>query len=262
MISNKKRPAGEREDEPERKKAKKKGGKKKEKVAVLLAPRLERPCGWVWPGLEVKESGVGGGGGGLFATVDLQPGTMIPLLGKRLSKTQLALQRAKGSLTHGWIYHGGESGIDGRPEINPYKGVGSFGLAVGMMPNEHTTKKHNCVFKMDHLVTGRKIKAGEELFVYYGEQYEPIRVEKGYSLHRNKHLLAHYPDLDGRKFPSAAERQANFRQLHSLLADCSRRFTKREPLDKRVKGRKITLLRQDGPPELIDLTGEARLMTR
>jgi hypothetical protein len=48
--------------------------------ALILQPVREN-FGWVWPQLEVKQSGEKGAGQGLFATVDLLAGTVIPYLG-------------------------------------------------------------------------------------------------------------------------------------------------------------------------------------
>jgi hypothetical protein len=104
-------------------------GRKKtsKRKAVILKP-VREVLGWIWPQLEVKQSKEKGADQGLFAKVDLLPGTVIPYLGKRTTKRG----------TH--IFNG----LDGNPKILPYKGVGNRGLSIAAMANEPVTKKPRC----------------------------------------------------------------------------------------------------------------------
>jgi hypothetical protein len=153
-----------------------KGRKKTAKRIALILMPVREGLGWTWPQLEVKQSKEKGAGQGLFAKVDLLAGAVIPYLGKPTTKRG----------TH--IFNG----LDGNPKISPYKGVGNRGLSIAAMTNEPVTKKPRCKFTRGYLVVAQKVKAGEELTVYYGPDYHRI----GYSLNKNKHLDKQYPELE------------------------------------------------------------------
>jgi hypothetical protein len=150
----------------------------KRKSRILL-PKYDG--GFYWPELEVKQSNEKNAGNGLFAKVPLRAGTVIPSLG--------VLTKKKG--TH--VY----DGQDGNPKINPFKGVGNWGLSIAMMANEPLRKKPRCKFMRGYLVVAMHVKAGEELTVYYGNNYR-----RGYSLAKNRYLEAEYKQLDKVTLPS------------------------------------------------------------
>ena len=75
-----------------------------------------------------------------------------------------------------------------------HAGIGNFGLSIAMMLNESTTELHNCIFKYDHVVVMVTVRAGEELTVYYGRDYERTRRAQGYSLAGNDTLDHDYLD--------------------------------------------------------------------
>ncbi len=150
--------------------------------------------GWVWPQLEVKPSREPGAGLGLFARVPLRSGTMIPYRGH---------PTAEG----GAYVFGGE---DGSPLIAPYRGVGSRGWSVAAMANEPLRKKPRCILFRQCLVVAQPVRAGEELTVYYGNDY----CRTGYSVKGNRHLHCFYR-LDKKKLPGV--RQVKAAVDHAIL---------------------------------------------
>ena len=189
--------------------------------ATILQPTKEGG-GYVWGALEIKTSKEKGAGDGVFAKVPLRVGTMIPILGKRVSLDH--------DTTHGWKYYSKEA-VDGHPSIDPYKGVGNFGLSIAMMINESAKRKFNCKFKKDHIVVASHIKAGGELLVYYGKAYEATRKIQGYSVASNKYKDASYPVYEELKYPSATERNGNIKHWNDIIAKGSRPvFSDSKPL--------------------------------
>jgi hypothetical protein len=144
----------------------------------------------------VKQSEEKGAGQGLFAKVDLLAGTVIPYLGKPTTRRG----------TH--IFNG----LDGNPKILPYKGVGNRGLSIAAMANEPATKKPRCKFTRGYLVVAQKVKAGEELTVYYGPDYHRI----GYSMSKNSHLDKPYPELEKVTLPTEKAVQKLMREVQGL----------------------------------------------
>ena len=125
-------------------------------VPKIITPVKVRgeECAWRWKELEVKKSLETGSGDGLFAKKDLAVGTMIPICGTK-KKGEMKMK------SHGWTYSKKDDYyIDGDPKINPYNGVGNFGLSIAMMPNERTTGVHNCQFLYNYLVVALPIKRG------------------------------------------------------------------------------------------------------
>jgi hypothetical protein len=184
---------------------------------MILQPKEKGDRGYTWPALAVRQSQQNVGGGlGVFATRKLKPGIMIPILGHRVAQAD--------GLTHGWVYYGSIKGaVDGHPSINPYKGVGSFGLSIAMMVNEPTRAKPNCIFKMDHIVIAEPIRKGEELTVYYGKNYELIRRIKGYTLRNNTYLDEPHPKLYDMRYPRSKKRNNNIQQWLDVITERERR---------------------------------------
>lgn len=158
----------------------------RKKKPYLIEPVDELNGCYSWKEVEVRPSPIGQSG--LFAKQDLSVGTMIPIIGQKVIDFYTSEP-----LTHGWLY-GKRGGVNGHPSINPYKGVGSFGLSIAMMVNESIDCVHNCVFDYNCLITALPIKQGSELTVYYGVEYEPLR--STYTLSGNKHLAYDYRELD------------------------------------------------------------------
>ena len=194
---------------------------KKKKPTTILQPIQIGPCKYKWPGLTVRASTMAGGHAGVFATSNLKPGTMIPIIGRRLSpKTLRQVIANKLHLTHAYVYHDKKVGVDGTDADKKSTGINNFGLSIAMMTNEPSRTKPNCLFKLDYLVVAQPIKAGEELFVWYGDEYEPIRQMEGYSLDSNRYLHLHYPHLDNRSWPKSSVRKENTRRMNDLIASC------------------------------------------
>ena len=85
---------------------------------------------------------------------------------------------------------------------------------------------HNCVFKMDCLITALPIEKGEELKVYYGDWYERHRETKGYSLKDNKNLQYSYTELEKlehKDYPSAKERKQIYTKWNQIVKDCGKK---------------------------------------
>jgi len=204
-----------------KKEAPKRGRRKK--VGTIMHPVMDTDgCSWSWPLLELKNTG-DSRGLAVFAKENIRAGTMIPILGHVLTKLESYDIVARRGLSHGYMYRNMAIAIDGNPRLNPRHNIGNFGLSVAMMLNEPSRKKPTCKFKMDHVVTGKSIKKGEELTIWYGDSYENIRKAHGYSLKSNPHLRKPYPELINRTFPTAAIRRANIDTLHEAIIACEER---------------------------------------
>jgi len=112
----------------------------------------------------------------------------------------------------------------------PISVLGASGWPLPCLSMSLVTKKPNCVYKKDYLIVAKTIKNGEELLVYYGEDYEGIREEKGYCLDKNKHLDDHYPALENVKFPPFEIRRRVFNKLMNVIDKCSRKI-RVEPIE-------------------------------
>ena len=102
----------------------------------ILQPELDGD-GFIWPGLELRESRDKGKstGKGVFATRDLPRGMEIPILA----------DPSKYSITHNWqVYDRSHSEgmnkpliiIDGHPTNDPHNGIDNYGLSITMMIND------------------------------------------------------------------------------------------------------------------------------
>ena len=74
---------------------------------------------------------------------------------------------------------------------------------VAAMANEPLRKKPRCILFRQCLVVAQPVRAGEELTVYYGNDY----CRHGYSVHGNRHLHCFYR-LDKRKLPGVRQVRA------------------------------------------------------
>jgi hypothetical protein len=155
---------------------------RRQRAATILLPRRDG-SGWTWDELEIKKSTEKNAGNGLFAKTALEAGTVIPHIGKPTTKRG----------TH--IF----AGKDGNPNLNPYNGIGNNGLSIAMMVNESQRKKPRVKFTRGHMVTTRKIKAGEELFGYYGNDYD-----RAYPMN-NPYLESPFPELEKVNTPTGKE---------------------------------------------------------
>jgi hypothetical protein len=193
--------------------------KKKRAIPMVKRARIVQPlsgsAGFAWPCIEVRMSTIEKGGAGVFATQNLKPGLMFPLIGRSIPEDTFAQMQQNGTCTHCWVTTRGP--VDGHPSINPFHNVGNRGLSIAMMINEPTRTKPNCIFKLDHVITARRIRKGEELTIYYGAQYEPIRRRLGYSLDKNKYLDEFYKDLFEMRYPSKAQRDQNISILNRII---------------------------------------------
>ena len=129
-----------------------------------------------WRQIEVRQSGSGEKGMGVFATQDLEPGLMIPITGMRIPA------HVADGRTHAYA-RSGTAAVDGHPGFNSHRGVGSFGLAIALMANEPNQQQdQNCCFRTDYMMTYKWIAKGCELLVDYGDAYESVRRAQGYRL--------------------------------------------------------------------------------
>ena len=159
----------------------------------ILEPHEVAPCKYEWDELEVKQSEEPGGGLGVFAKVKLTPGTIIPILGKKISEAEFNRLEKSQTATHCWVFYQQQKKdnfvLNGDPALNKH------GINIAMLINEPSKKKPTCLFKLNSVVVAENIKVGEELTVWYGRSYEPIREKLGYSLAGNKHLEKPYENI-------------------------------------------------------------------
>ena len=126
---------------------------------------------YTYKGIEVRDSNDGRDRGkGVFATVELPECLLIPILAPRYEEDA--------PKAHVWSYTGGlhDLGLaDGRPnpDCPTDQARGALGgLAITMMINEPCPdEKVNCEFWGNCVRTLRVIEPGEELLLYYGENY-------------------------------------------------------------------------------------------
>ena len=186
------------------------------KKALRLAQPTAGPGGqYYWEDVELKESGTGTGMG-VFARRDIEPGLMIPMLGKYINAETIETLPSS-DLTHVWRYNqmNGKA-IDGHPSLN------LLGLNIAMMINEDAVNAHNCIFKLNHVITVKFIPKGTELTVHYGPGYEEIRQNKGYTLQGNRHLDEDQKGIDlvESMIPiSASIRRANILHWNQVIID-------------------------------------------
>ena len=184
---------------------------------MITIPLRTKGGYFTWPNLKIKQSREENAGKGVFATRALPVGTMIPIIGKTVQEAD----------DYCWSrYRHNKNILSGNPIYNSYKGVGCFGLAIALMANESMYKKVNCKFRFDYLVVVDHIKAGEELTVFYGHSYEPIRKRKGYSMNGNQFLNDDYPIYESFRysdFPTVRQREDVLIRLDALLQSTERK---------------------------------------
>ena len=123
--------------------------------SLLLLPVAHKGGGFGWKGLRVREAEQSGikMGLGVFATRELQQGTLIPVLGRVVEQAG----------THVFCINGDQ--VDGHPAVAPYQKVGNRGLSIAMMVNE--SNQPNCVFlDSGYLQLYQNVEPGSQLFVF------------------------------------------------------------------------------------------------
>jgi hypothetical protein len=194
----------------------------KRRSSLIMAPRQVGEYAFVWDELHLGPSRQSGAGLGVFASSNLTPGTMVPILGMPLTESDIHALQRQSKLTHAWTATN-LACIDGHPKHYPHGNVGCFGLAIVMMICEPNKKAPNCIFKKDYLVISSRIKAKQELLVFYGARYESIRIERGYSLHENSHFNSMvectYPGLEKAICPSVGKRRRVFFKWMQIISN-------------------------------------------
>lgn len=212
-------------------------------MAYVLLPTLEegRQISYSWDGLEVRKSKIKNAGNGVFATKPLAAGTMIPILGITYSQ-----DTESESNTHVWKYQTKHERLKGRfvtgntederEKMYVRRGAANFGLSIAMIANEGSTTQQNCIFKYDFLMTARPIKKGEELRVYYGEEYESIREVLKYSVpEKHRHKYFKFIDKDNMIFPDSIVRNAVLQYYADLVEKHVKEFKRRAKGKKQKK---------------------------
>ena len=187
----------------------------KKKLCEILQPINGKDCKFYWNELKVQKSNEVDGGAGVFARINLKAGTLLPILGRRITPTEHLKLEEKHQATHVWVYDSNLI-IDGRDAVN------NTNLNIAMKINESKKRKHNCIFKLNMVCVAINIKAGDELTVYYGQKYESVRKTMGYSLAGNKYLDANYPALDEKKWPSSEVRNDIINKWLDVLEGCEK----------------------------------------
>ncbi len=191
--------------------------------AHILQPlKEETNAVYSWAGLDVRKSQIGSGNG-VFATSDLSVGTMIPILGVPINEheyDQMVLNSNR-SASHFWLFqqkHLGFVGVDGKPTLN------STGLNIAMMINEDCQHKPNCAFIMDYVVVLEKVFIGQELSVYYGENY----YREDYTLNKRADKCFYYSAKQRLLFPIVTIRRDNICYWLKVLCEHEQKKQKRQ----------------------------------
>lgn len=125
---------------------------------------------------------------GLFAKVYLPIGTLIPIIGKIWEPKEQS--KNMDDYTHAWMIQTHSPThwlhnftINGKPDEYAYNGIPDFGFGIYSFVNEPPkTKRPNAMFWKNHILIIRPVKIGEEIYAYYGEEYEPMRVYLKYTM--------------------------------------------------------------------------------
>jgi hypothetical protein len=184
--------------------------KRHKKVMTIMEPSPSTSMDgyFEWTHLAIKPAGGRSAGNGLFAKTQIAKGTMIPILGRMSSEFILPAHTRshfyKSDKTLGSVY------IDGHPDIQPHKGIGSRGLSIALMANEpDRASKANAYFACGYLIIQKNLKAGDEITVIYGQlgtqEHVHRREEVGYELIEDEDIdtLTHthnMPDPSHRKW--------------------------------------------------------------
>jgi len=184
--------------------------KRHKKAMTIMEPSssTRNPGCFEWTHMTIKPARDGSAGNGLFAKTLIAKGTMIPILGRMSSEfitpAHTRSHFYKSDKTLGNIY------IDGHPNIQPHKGIGSRGLSIALMANEPgRASKANAYFACGYLIIRNDVKAGKEITVVYGQlgtqEHVQRRERVGYELIEDEdiHTLTHthnMPDPSQRKW--------------------------------------------------------------
>jgi hypothetical protein len=156
---------------------------------------------------------------GVFASRKLLAGTHIPILGYIKDVPRMSSENYSFSC-NGKL-------VDGHPTLHPHNGIAAHGLSIAMLINEPPithTKKPN-VYHLEHwLVLVQTVQPGEELFLYYGNQYprETITVDVGddysgvvpYKIGKRAHLAMNESEFS--RVQSARNQIGNIRKQNLL----------------------------------------------
>lgn len=176
----------------------------------ILRPIKQTPCRYAWPGLVLQKSTEVNAGVGVFATTTLPIGTMIPILGQ-------GVDPVTSHHTHQWNYYD----LSG-PVQAVVPSHSSMGLDIAMYINETTHRPYNCCFEFNYVVLVKTILTGEELFVWYGNNYEEFRKRFGYTVGQNHnlsstHVQSWIQQLDRMQFPNMVARHYMIKYYNNLI---------------------------------------------
>lgn len=179
----------------------------------ILQPTKEQG-GFYWKDLEVRPSEIQGAGMGVFATKDLRIGASIPIVGRKRYGQPGEMD------SHSWLYTGSlkNAWVDGSPHLFPHRHVGCRGLSIAMMINE--SSEPNCVFRMNYVMVGKPIAAGEELYLYYGKSYDRLRNAHNYSVHRPRGINELLDAVSKVEMPKSKERCEIINSLNFQILNC------------------------------------------
>jgi hypothetical protein len=141
---------------------------KGEDLKVLVPIWNRREKGWCWPDIEIFESK--GKGQGVRARKALAKGATIPYLGRILSAKECNQLEVSDFV----VEKSATTYVDGNPNLDP----AMSSLCIGALVNEASEgEQYNCTWvgfrgsKGLGLVLVEDVKKGQELLVYYGNQY-------------------------------------------------------------------------------------------
>jgi hypothetical protein len=177
----------------------------------------------------VARRAVNSKGLGVYATVDVPKGTMLPILGNIMGNSFVSNGRPVPPFdTHHWEYHNHASlkgihidGADRRHDLaRSHRNVAAHGLALAMLVNEPSGQAvPNCIFKFNYLVVVKKVSAGKELLVYYGPAYAPVRapLRANYTVSARAADFGVPEEVQKWTFPSAKERREMLERYLAII---------------------------------------------
>lgn len=127
--------------------------------------------------LTLARSSIKGAGKGVFATKDLPKGFQIPYFGKLYRGKWKEIEPFVTDFTY--VFHDEEEAyvIDAHPRFN--RCASNFGFRInepsrGKKPNSafKTSTKWASLIAPISIVLTKSVKAGEEIWVYYGSEYD------------------------------------------------------------------------------------------
>ena len=198
-----------------------KTSKRKIKVTILEPIQINAHAHY-YKHIEARPTGSRKKQMGVFTKTKVPRGSFITHLGNRINITthrhrkhsQMALSNALNwsqplpsqkdidniisLLSHCIQYESTTGAVDGHPDINPYNGVGSWGLAITMLINEPSRTQPNAIFCRDGILIIKDIPPNTQIQAHYGPQAEEMRALQGYSIVNNPYItrdLNHHKDL-------------------------------------------------------------------